>query len=379
MDADLHQARQFNPVVVGGGGGGSGGLTRYRSAPSSYFSNFGMEYKDVSDFLRPPPPKPLSPQIDRIFAQLASEIPGDHTLEVEAAITTPVMKLEIEPELPPAAPVMMASYTPSAGLPPPHPLSRTSSGVNTSSHRGLKSSAAQPVRIPVVEKPSSGSNIARHNSLPAGLFSQIDVHNVAAAYFCTGSNQANSSSDLMSAYSGIGNDNIKPEEDDDYMLNGFWNDSPSTEKLLTGVKRERAEDEFLSGGALEDIKPFSKDSNIPAAGEMKKSGLLSHHLSLPKSSMEMLSAMEKFLDLQDSTTVPVGVRAKRGCATHPRSIAERVRRTKISERMRRLQELVPNMDKQTNTSDMLDMAVDYIKDLQQRVQILQACRERCTC
>lgn len=43
--------------------------------------------------------------------------------------------------------------------------------------------------------------------------------------------------------------------------------------------------------------------------------LLSHHLSLPKS-----SAMEKLL--QDS--VPCKIRAKRGCATHPRSIAERV-------------------------------------------------------
>ncbi|CAM8967200.1 unnamed protein product [Rhodiola kirilowii] len=370
MDADLEQARQFNPMVGGGGGGGSGGLTRYKSAPSSYFSNFVMEYKDVSDFLRPPLPKPLSPQIDRIFAQLASEISGDH----EA--TTPVMKLEIEP-----SPVITAAYTPSAALPPPHPLSRTSSGVN-SAYRGLKSPAPAPVlvRIPVVEKQSSGSNLARHNSLPAGLFSQIDVHNVAAAYYSGGNNQANSSSDLMTAYSGTGNDNMKPSSsddaavigNDDYMLNGFWNDSSSTEKLLTGVKRERADDEFL-----EDVKPFSNESNVSAV-EMKKSGMLSHHLSLPKSSMEILSAMEKFLELQDSTT-PVGVRAKRGCATHPRSIAERVRRTKISDRMRRLQELVPNMDKQTNTSDMLDLAVDYIKDLQQTVQILKACSERCTC
>lgn len=95
--------------------------------------------------------------------------------------------------------------------------------------------------------------------------------------------------------------------------------------------------------------------------------------------------MERLLQFQD--TVPCKVRAKRGCATHPRSIAERVnlslfqncysliekdtfvlkilwkvkqewidlitiwililqvRRTRISERMRKLQDLVPNMDK----------------------------------
>ena len=100
--------------------------------------------------------------------------------------------------------------------------------------------------------------------------------------------------------------------------------------------------------------------------------MLAHHLSLPKTSAEM-AAIEKFFQFQDS--VPCKIRAKRGCATHPRSIAERVliffilcsyldlsmeqfflirwliykkiqvRRTRISERMRKLQELVPNMEK----------------------------------
>ena len=86
-----------------------------------------------------------------------------------------------------------------------------------------------------------------------------------------------------------------------------------------------------------------------------------------------MATIEKLLQFQDA--VPCKIRAKRGCATHPRSIAERVsesiflhriplsfesaaeqladvltcgaqvRRTKISERIRKLQELVPNMDK----------------------------------
>lgn len=50
--------------------------------------------------------------------------------------------------------------------------------------------------------------------------------------------------------------------------------------------------------------------------------VLAHHMSLPKTAAEM-AAIEKFLQLQDS--VPCKIRAKRGCATHPRSIAERVR------------------------------------------------------
>ncbi|KAM7512312.1 hypothetical protein LguiB_011187 [Lonicera macranthoides] len=93
---------------------------------------------------------------------------------------------------------------------------------------------------------------------------------------------------------------------------------------------------------------------------------LLHHMSLPKTSAEM-AAVEKYLQFQQDS-VPCKIRAKRGFATHPRSIAERVRRTRISERMRKLQELFPNMDKQANTADMLDLAVEYIKDLQKEVQ-----------
>ncbi|KAJ7289059.1 hypothetical protein O6H91_Y305900 [Diphasiastrum complanatum] len=69
-------------------------------------------------------------------------------------------------------------------------------------------------------------------------------------------------------------------------------------------------------------------------------------------------------------TTPCQARAKRGFATHPRSISERLRRTRISEGIKKLQELVPNIDKQMNTADMLDEAVEYIKLLQKQVQDL---------
>ncbi|XP_027910603.1 transcription factor bHLH80-like isoform X2 [Vigna unguiculata] len=93
--------------------------------------------------------------------------------------------------------------------------------------------------------------------------------------------------------------------------------------------------------------------------------------------------MDTMFTFEDS--VPCRVRAKRGCATHPRSIAERVRRTRISDRIRKLQELVPNMDKQTNTADMLDEAVAYVKFLQKQIETLETLQEltehqrRCRC
>lgn len=132
----------------------------------------------------------------------------------------------------------------------------------------------------------------------------------------------------------------------------------------------------LSGPFLgfedDDIKPETGSitmDNQHVEDERQTPTLLTRHMSLPQSTMEKL--------LQNS--VPFKTRAKRGCATHPRSVAERVRRTKISERIRKLQELVPNMDKQTNTADMLDLAVDYIKDLQRDVKILTESQANCKC
>ncbi|KAG0603487.1 hypothetical protein M758_10G097800 [Ceratodon purpureus] len=96
-------------------------------------------------------------------------------------------------------------------------------------------------------------------------------------------------------------------------------------------------------------------------------GGLVRHMSLPSPTCGPSSPG---VEGNSFSAVPMRTRAKRGCATHPRSIAERVRRTKISERMKRLQDLVPDMDKQTNTSDMLDETVEYVKSLQRKVQEL---------
>ncbi|CAL9095266.1 unnamed protein product, partial [Musa textilis] len=57
------------------------------------------------------------------------------------------------------------------------------------------------------------------------------------------------------------------------------------------------------------------------------------------------------------------VRARRGQATDPHSIAERLRRERIAERMKALQELVPNGNK-TDKALMLDEIIDYVKFLQ---------------
>uniref|UniRef100_A0A0D9WW84 BHLH domain-containing protein n=1 Tax=Leersia perrieri TaxID=77586 RepID=A0A0D9WW84_9ORYZ len=67
------------------------------------------------------------------------------------------------------------------------------------------------------------------------------------------------------------------------------------------------------------------------------------------------------------------VRARRGQATDPHSIAERLRRERIAERMRALQDLVPNTNK-TDRAAMLDEILDYVKFLRLQVKVLSMSR-----
>ncbi|XP_044467309.1 transcription factor bHLH130-like [Mangifera indica] len=246
------------------------------------------------------------------------------------------------------------------------------------------------------------SNLVRHSSSPAGLFAKLSAQNgystgnQAGNYGgLNGSNGEVSPSTnriksrlsfssripsplgVLPQVSEIDSNSIAGSPTDGKTGNGngdarfysagfpygSWNDSSHFTDNFPAMKRDQENDR----------KFFSSTQN----GELGNCvHILSHQLSLPKTSAE-IAAMEKFFQFQDA--VPCKIRAKRGCATHPRSIAERVRRTRISERMRKLQELVPNMDKQTNTADMLDLAVEYIKDLQKQFKTLSDNRANCKC
>ncbi|XP_074589251.1 transcription factor bHLH130-like isoform X2 [Curcuma longa] len=244
----------------------------------------------------------------------------------------------------------------------------------------------QQLEIGGGRKSSNLSNLARQSSTPAGFFSHLNSDNGYAlirdlsegfrngglghSVGDSGSRLKNPmsfssrQSSLMSQISEMGDEELggsSPDESSQRYAAGVPMTSWAETSLLAGNK--------LSGTGSREEEGKAVELRNHVAG-------LPHQLSLPKATAEM-AAMEKLIQFQDA--VPCRIRAKRGCATHPRSIAERVRRTKISERMRKLQELVPNMDKQTNTADMLDLAVDYIKDLQRQVKVLREGQASCTC
>ncbi|XP_062190563.1 transcription factor RSL2-like [Phragmites australis] len=73
----------------------------------------------------------------------------------------------------------------------------------------------------------------------------------------------------------------------------------------------------------------------------------------------------------NSSSKKTGTRASRGAATDPQSLYARKRRERINERMRILQNLVPNGTK-VDISTMLEEAVQYVKFLQLQIKLLSS-------
>ncbi|XP_011659460.1 transcription factor bHLH130 isoform X1 [Cucumis sativus] len=244
------------------------------------------------------------------------------------------------------------------------------------------------------------SNLFRQSSSPAGFFSHLIAENgnttrevdkfgtcnrkdVDAAYPSTRiGSQMN-----LSGHS-FGSNHMPPIAEEENKSIGIVGSSRHRQKANSGDRLQT--DDFLNSSwdnsAMRDTKR-GRDNNgrafatsiVLETQQNADSGNnirgLAHHLSLPISFNK--DPVEKFLRFQEP--VPHQIRAKRGCATHPRSIAERMRRTRISERIKKLQELFPDMDKQTSTADMLELAVEYIKGLQRQVKTLTDTKAKCTC
>ncbi|KAA8549552.1 hypothetical protein F0562_001430 [Nyssa sinensis] len=381
------------------------GLVRYRSAPSSYFlsllnsNGVGDGGDDCTGFLNP---EPSSPETERIFARLMSS--GGTEDSNSQNFCESQQNSSANENLPPQFMVPMKGE---AEVLQPQQQGSDYASASLMIYQS-QSQSPLPNHNSASQMTMGGvgnSNLVRHSSSPAGLFSHINVKNGHGATRDIGNlgarNGANaeasfssasrlkgkvdfssgqpSSSGLMSHISEFGSKSMGLSSPQDGSFSeGGRNNGCYISGFPIGSWDDSA---ILSDNFLKELEDGDgkKLSGLNASGNQNGEGgnrVLSHHLSLPTSSAE-LSAMEKFLQFQDS--VPCKIRAKRGFATHPRSIAERVRRTKISERMRKLQELVPNMDKQTNTADMLDLAVDYIKDLQKEVKVLSDNRAKCVC
>ncbi|GAU22048.1 hypothetical protein TSUD_309520, partial [Trifolium subterraneum] len=130
--------------------------------------------------------------------------------------------------------------------------------------------------------------------------------------------------------------------------------------------------------AVDEIE--NKDKRIKVGAEDGESKITGH-LSAKKSNSnnkENCGAEDtsnskensKVSEVQNQKTDYIHVRARRGQATDSHSLAERVRREKISERMKYLQDLVPGCNKITGKAGMLDEIINYVQSLQKQVEFL---------
>ncbi|XP_020233509.1 transcription factor bHLH137 [Cajanus cajan] len=128
-----------------------------------------------------------------------------------------------------------------------------------------------------------------------------------------------------------------------------------TQKVTPMVKKRRAK----YGSSLSS--PLSKESIEKGNKKQKKSNGGMKGEKKPK---------EEKKGPEDPPTGYIHVRARRGQATDSHSLAERVRREKISERMKTLQRLVPGCDKVTGKALVLDEIINYVQSLQNQVEFL---------
>lgn len=233
--------------------------------------------------------------------------------------------------------------------------------------------------------PSSSASLPPHSSSPPGFFSSPvmdngfpsdrvevggEVHHATRDYHKKMKSPLNlSKQGALSQFSEHGFS--------DDLTNNVHGIGHSKENITTNnVSRP-----FTSGfsiGSWEDSNSIEFSNLANKTGIHNNDDIIDNISNSYELQFGVAKEMAGLLQMQQDQ-VPFRVRAKRGCATHPRSIAERERRTRISEKLRKLQALVPNMDKQTSTADMLDLAVDHIRGLQNELQALKKDKEKCSC
>ncbi|XP_058112437.1 transcription factor bHLH49-like isoform X2 [Magnolia sinica] len=140
----------------------------------------------------------------------------------------------------------------------------------------------------------------------------------------------------------------------------------SSGRGVSAQKRKRSskhlELDQVKGVEQSSVKTAKESIEATAKGEQKPNSTLTRSTGkLGKESSQSSDAPKEDY---------IHVRARRGQATNSHSLAERVRREKISERMKFLQDLVPGCSKVTGKAVMLDEIINYVQSLQQQVEFL---------
>ncbi|KAK6916585.1 Myc-type, basic helix-loop-helix (bHLH) domain [Dillenia turbinata] len=159
-------------------------------------------------------------------------------------------------------------------------------------------------------------------------------------------------------------------------------DSTVTEKLTAAVGRESFKKRKADKLQQTKVEEESKDKKIKECAEEGESKITEQNNNSQKNKSSNNNNYNNNKEVSGDTSKDnskvsevqkpdyIHVRARRGQATDSHSLAERVRREKISERMKYLQDLVPGCNKITGKAGMLDEIINYVQSLQKQVEFL---------
>ncbi|KAJ8634070.1 hypothetical protein MRB53_027406 [Persea americana] len=118
------------------------------------------------------------------------------------------------------------------------------------------------------------------------------------------------------------------------------------------------------------LAPLRDDGEAQEQGKGKKRKKCNSSMEETEKKQKTDRKNNKKVSEEEPPAGYIHVRARRGQATDSHSLAERVRRLRINERMKLLQGLVPGCDKVTGKALMLDEIINYVQSLQNQVEFL---------
>ncbi|KAF3621966.1 Transcription factor bHLH77 [Capsicum annuum] len=189
----------------------------------------------------------------------------------------------------------------------------------------------------------------------------------AARFSCFATNLESGQLSRVSSNQEFKDVNLLQRNSDQFGDNSRENSSVS-EQIPSGEIGSRKR-KSISKGKSTKIANEKNESNA----KRSKSEENDNNNNNNKAKEEEKAVVEENKDNQKPPEPPkdyIHVRARRGQATDAHSLAERVRREKISERMKLLQDLVPGCNKVTGKAVMLDEIINYVQSLQRQVEFL---------
>ncbi|KAK6146280.1 hypothetical protein DH2020_020149 [Rehmannia glutinosa] len=201
------------------------------------------------------------------------------------------------------------------------------------------------------------------NELDSGKISRVSSSNQSLKI--SGSNQQNKEADkkLFSRLSRSSTPENAEVGDSRENSSVSQNDASNSRKRKSIPKGK---------GKGKEASPAAKDANVTSENSAKRSKS-EDEKDDAKAKASFDTNQKQSKDNSKPAEAPkdyIHVRARRGQATDAHSLAERVRREKISERMKVLQDLVPGCNKVTGKAVMLDEIINYVQSLQRQVEFL---------